>query len=139
MEQQQQQQPQGAAEAAASSTNQNISNVLLPHAFVQDPAAYLASVASQPPSRYALAQLAGPVAAWFSSSAGAAAGAALVANLYLQAVSVQLQDDAAVGDVEQEMLRTQQQYEILEVSVRGVCFSCRVHQSKTILKTTQRD
>jgi hypothetical protein len=114
---QQQQQPQVAAEAAASSTNQNISNVLLPPAFVEDPTAYLISVASQPPSRHALAQLAGPVAAWFSSSAGAVGGATLVANIYLQAAAVQLRDDAAVGDVEQEMMRTQQQYEILEVSV----------------------
>jgi hypothetical protein len=112
--------PQVAAEgaaAAASNNNNLVSNLLLPPAFVQDPAAYLISVASQPLSRHGLAQLAGPVAAWFSSSAGASGGAILVANLYLQAVAVQLRNDAAVLDVEQEMLRTQQQYEILEVSL----------------------
>jgi hypothetical protein len=85
-----------------------------PTSLVQDPAAYLVKIASQAPSRQAMSQLAGPVAAWFSTQPGTAAP---VANLYLQAAAVQLRENVQVGDIEQEMLRTQQQYEILEVCI----------------------
>jgi hypothetical protein len=105
---------------------------LLPPAFSQDPAAYLASVAAQPTSRQALSQLAGPVAAWIANPGSnlaflhlqqpAGPAAAWIANpgsnlafLYLQAAAKQLIGDVKVGDVEQEMIRAQQQYEILEV------------------------
>jgi hypothetical protein len=114
--------------------------LLLPQSFVVDPATFLASIASQAPSRHALAQLAGPVAAWFVAASPASEQ---VANVYLQAASVQLRelnDDSTAStaaatahsnaasvkvgvgvgavDIEQEMIRTQQQYEVLEVRER---------------------
>lgn len=88
----------------------------LPPAFSQDPAAYLASVAAQSTSRQALSQLAGSVAAWIANPPE---GSSNLAFLYLQAASKQLIGDVKVGDVEQEMMRTQQQHEILEVSMNN--------------------
>ena len=132
---------------------------LLPAPFAEDPCASLASVASQPPSRQGLSQLAGQVAKWIShqqlqqpedapptaaaaaetltqqpqppneatadgrTAAGVASSISMtipppsqISYVYLQAAAKQLMGDAKVGDMEQEMLRAQQQYEILEVS-----------------------
>ena len=104
------------AAAPESTTDQ----ILLPSAFVEDPAGFLALVASQPTSRHGLAQLSGPVAAWFVALS---AGSEQVANVYLQAAAVQLRDIGKVGDVEQEMQRAQQHYEVLEVR-RQLCRFC---------------
>jgi hypothetical protein len=86
--------------------------------FVEDPISYLASLAG-PPSQQAFGGLAGSVALWIGSQLPGSPDLGpqgLVASLYLQAASMQLLlGDAQVGDFEQEMLRTQQQYEILEV------------------------
>jgi hypothetical protein len=97
------------------------SSLLLPSEFVQDPAAYLAFVASEPPSHEALKRLAGSVASWFQSPASAQA-ASQVANIYLQAAAAQLRFEAsAVGAAaggrleEIEMLHTQRKYEVIEV------------------------
>jgi len=109
--------------------------MMLPPKFVQDPGVYLAEVASMATSRYTLKYLAGPVAGWFvatnnnnngpeSSSTEAAAAVVVddvtlqqqgVASVYLQAAAVHLKDtEVKVGDVEEEMTRTRQQYEVLE-------------------------
>jgi hypothetical protein len=121
------------AAPAADGSASALSSMMLPPKFVQDSGSYLATVSSRPPSRQAMAALAGPVANWFSgnnnnnngsesSSSAAAVDATLqqgVASVYLQAASVQLKDtEVKVGDVEQEMVRTKQQYEVLEVRER---------------------
>jgi hypothetical protein len=98
------------------------SALLLPPSFVQDPAAYLVSIALESPSPQGLAQLAGSVAAWFQSPASAQK-ASQVANIYLQATAKQLKHHsmgtaAAGGDArleEIEMIQTQQRYEVMEV------------------------
>ena len=124
MEQPPQQQPEAAAAvavavpaaaAAPEQANQNGSApppppAALPPAFVQDPAAFLASIVSQPPSRSALAQLAGPVAKKLAEETPEG-----VAPLYLQAAAVQLRTLDVARDVEQEVQAVQHQYEILEV------------------------
>jgi hypothetical protein len=105
-----------------------VSNLILPQGFIEDPALFLSSIASQQPSRQGLASLSGPVAKWFVSAAprtligsGGQQGpathhpASQVACLYLQAAAVQLRDDSRIaGDVEQEMVKAKNQYEILE-------------------------
>lgn len=113
------------AAAPESTTDQ----ILLPSAFVEDPAGFLALVASQPTSRHGLAQLSGPVASWF---AALSAGSEQVANVYLQAAAVQLRDIGKVGDVEQEMQRTQQHYEVLE----AVCIAAAQCVSRRMAVTS---
>ena len=125
-------------------------NQVLPPAFLEDPAGFLASVASQAPSRTATAQLAGPVASFLSQGQGhgapvtAASTSATsaetpggqssqIAAMYLQAAAKQLVGDIRVGDMEQEMLRAQQHYEILEVSLKSMRPSCQIVASKSQL------
>jgi hypothetical protein len=125
-QQQQQQRRQPEHGMAASS------GLDLPNDFVNDPAMYLTSIASEYPSRQGLASLAGAVARWFVSASpdGSAAAdpgspATQVAGLYLQAAAVQLRDRPSGGggrvasrgssaDVEQEMIQTRCRYETLE-------------------------
>lgn len=125
MEEQQAQQQPVAADAGLGGSGSPPQQLLLPQSFVMDPAEFLVGIASQPPSRQGFAQLAGPVAAWFIAASPASEQ---VANVYLQAAAVQLREPdntsvaaslggrVAVGDAEhEEMLRTQQEFEILEV------------------------
>jgi hypothetical protein len=118
---------------------------MLPTSFIEDPAGYLASIASQSPSRVGFTKLAGQVASFIASGQGLGTGGVMaplvdsttnagcvvganhndnstppisqIASLYLQAAATQLLGDVAVGDIDQEMMRAQQQYEILEVRV----------------------
>ena len=101
---------------------------MLPAGFVEDPAGFLASIASQQPSRAATSQLAGPVAMFLVQQEPFIAtspppteipSSSQIAVLYLQAAAKQLAGDVKVGDMEQEMIRAQQHYEILEVSFNG--------------------
>jgi hypothetical protein len=140
---------------------------LLPTSFVEDPAGYLASIASQSPSRLAFTKLAGQVASFIASGQGVGTGGGAmvppadsttttaggvgairndnstppisqIASLYLQAAATQLLGDVAVGDIDQEMIRAQQQYEILEVRVlllRFVRFMRRRFSRGRVLKT----
>jgi hypothetical protein len=115
-----------AAADGSSSSSSALTSMMLPPKFVHDPGTYLAEVASMPPSRQTMAALAGPVAGWFTANSSnngpettSFSDARGVASVYLQAASVQLKDtEVKVGDVEQEMIRTKQQYEILEVRKR---------------------
>lgn len=75
-----------------------------------------------------MSQLAGPVALFLSQQDPVAAATSAptgipsssqIAALYLQAAAKQLAGDVKVGDLEQEMIRAQHQYEILEVSFRN--------------------
>jgi hypothetical protein len=107
--------------------------MMLPPKFVQDPGTYLAEVASMPPSLAGMAALAGPVAGWFTTSLNPFSNVVDafhsddstapdapqrgMASVYLQAAAVQLRDtDVKLGNVDAEMIRTKQQYEVLEVS-----------------------
>lgn len=112
------------AEAHPEETGRQPSS-LLPSEFIQDPAAYLAAVASEPQSHEALRRLAGSVALWFQTPASAQA-ASQVASFYLQAAATQLRfensDNSAMAmaglgrrmeDI--EMLHNQQKYEVIEV------------------------
>lgn len=128
---------QPAAAAAGAGAAGGVSSLVLPPAFVEDPAGYLTDVASQRPSRRGMASLAGAVAKWFVAAApqsmmetmmGAASGggaaaedeaphpAVHVSSHYLRAAAVQLQDgiNQTAGNVEQEMVKTKHQYEVLE-------------------------
>ncbi|KAL3909661.1 MAG: hypothetical protein SGILL_008001, partial [Bacillariaceae sp.] len=117
-----------AAEANASTRG---SNLMLPPAFVEDPARFLNQIASQPPSRQGMAALAGPIAKWFvtasprksvvdsagddDTTASSIHPAVHVASHYLRAAAVQLRENAPlVADMEQEMAKTKNQYEVLE-------------------------
>jgi hypothetical protein len=88
----------------------------LPAAFTQDPAAFLGQAAAQAGSRAVRSQLAGPVAKFMSSSTDIEA-TSRVGALYLQAAAKQLAGDTTVGDQDQEMVRTKEHYEILEVRI----------------------
>jgi hypothetical protein len=109
------------------------SNPLLPPAFIEDPASFLTQIASRQPSRRGVSDLAGPVAKWFvsaapkefvdaSASQGTAAAATPdfhpavhLASHYLRAAAVQLRENSTfAGDLEQEMAKTRNQYEVLE-------------------------
>mmetsp|Transcript_23004 Transcript_23004/g.42723 ORF Transcript_23004/g.42723 Transcript_23004/m.42723 type:complete len:511 (-) Transcript_23004:308-1840(-) len=139
---------QPPAMEAAAAADANISNLVLPQGFLQDPAVFLTSLASQPPSRQGLAALAGPISKWFIAAAprtiispedaSSSHPAAQVAGLYLQAASVQLRDDARAGDdVQQEMATTQHQYETLEAvgAAATLCQSRMAIASSGILPT----
>jgi hypothetical protein len=107
-------------------------NLVLPPAFVEDPAGYLTRIASARPSRQGISMLAGAIAKWFVGAAPKSVmdaamangdGTALaalhpavhVASHYLRAAAVQLQDStSAAGNMEQEMIKTKSQYEVLE-------------------------
>ena len=122
-----QQQPQAVPQQPPPPQQQPIPNQpMLPAAFVEDPAGFLASIASQQPSRAATSHLAGPVAAFLGQQEPFVGttppptetpSSSQIAALYLQAAAKQLAGDVKVGDMEQEMIRAQQHYEILEVSL----------------------
>ena len=117
-------QPQAPAAAAAVAPA-----AILPQPFVEDPAGYLVAIASQLPSRQGLAQLAGPIGQWFI---GGHDGCHMVAHQYLQAAAVQLRAEAMASPVvvsanaqqvvmEEEMMKTQNQYDVLEVRRASLC------------------
>ena len=106
----------------------------VPAAFVQDPAGYLAGVASQSSSKVGLSQLAGKVAAWMSqANSSEGIDVPTISFLYLQAAAKQLLGDVKVGDVEQEMIRAQQQNEVLEVRNHMIIYLSSLFWRKTVV------
>ena len=87
----------------------------LPPAFTQDPAAFLSQAAGEAGTRANRSKLAGPVAKFISTSNEEVCTA--VSPLYLQAAAKQLAGDSKLGDIEQEMVRAKEHYEILEVRI----------------------
>lgn len=111
-----------AAAAGADAGGGSSSMMMLPPQFIQNPVGYLSEVASMRPSSNGLSALAGPVSQWFSNPPSDVSSDQLgqIASVYLQAASGQLKDvDVKVGDVEQEMTRTKQKYQIMDVSFYG--------------------
>ena len=91
----------------------------LPPQFVQNPVGYLSGVTSmRPMDPKALTALAGPVAKWFSNTPeNSTPDVGQIATIYLQAASIHLKEtEVKVGDVNEEMTRTKQKFEIVEVS-----------------------
>ncbi|KAL3920790.1 MAG: hypothetical protein SGILL_003079 [Bacillariaceae sp.] len=130
--------PQDQRDAAAAPMPG--ANIMLPPQFIEDPAAFLNHIAMQPPSSQGVAVLAGPIAKWFVSAApkqvidaeqqplpdGAAVleihPAVHVSSHYLRAAAVQLRENSTIaGNLEQEMAKTKNQYEVL--SAVGVAAS----------------
>ena len=106
----------------------------VPAAFVQDPAGYLAGVASQSSSKVGLSQLAGKVAAWMTqANSSEGIDVPTISFLYLQAAAKQLLGDVKVGDVEQEMIRAQQQNEVLEVRNHMIIYLSSLFWRKTVV------
>jgi hypothetical protein len=141
--------------AGGTSTATNAGTLVLPPAFIEDPAEYLTSVSNQQPSRHGLAQIAGAIAKWFVAAApksfidaalkndeGTAAEerhpVVYVARHYLQAAAVQLQyNNQTTGSIEQEMLKTKYQYEVLEAvgAAAALCTNRAAISSTGILPT----
>jgi hypothetical protein len=79
------------------SNNNNNSTIILPPNFIEDPATFLTSIASQPPSSQRISLLAGSVSRWFMTAAssnqmgpGQHHPAKHVAHIYLSAAATQL-------------------------------------------------
>ncbi|KAG7338958.1 hypothetical protein IV203_016234 [Nitzschia inconspicua] len=136
------------------------SSLMLPPAFVEDPAGYLTSVASRQPSRQGIGMISGAIAKWFVAAApksvmgttpssngdgtanAAPHPAAQFAAHYLRAAAVHLQSStqATVGNVEQETLKKKCQFEVLEAvgAAATLCTNRTAISSSGILPTLEQ-
>jgi hypothetical protein len=81
-----------------SNNNNNTSTIILPPNFIEDPATFLTSIASAPPTSQGISLLAGPVSKWFMTTASSNQmgqgqqhhPAKHVAHIYLSAAATQL-------------------------------------------------
>lgn len=120
-------------ETANGPTADNASQGTIPASFVEDPVAYLSSIADRPPSLLALDQLGGWVSIWVAGKArdhveNGTLIASSVAAAYLKAAATHLQEAVLpTGNLQLEAVTTKKQYEV--VKTVGVCATlCKNHR-----------